>query len=91
LVFVVIIFFFTSNLSGSFLPVYYKEEIGLTMAEIVEILLFTFIVIGLLPLLLLKFVKNFERIISFGIFFTMLFFIILIYTKNPIFLGLAMD
>ena len=87
--FVVIIFFFTSNLSGSFLPVYYKEEIGLTIAEIVEILLFTFIVIGLLPLLLLKFVKNFERIISFGIFFTMLFFIILIYTKNPIFLGLV--
>ena len=89
LVFVVIIFFFASNLSGSFLPVYYKEDIRLTMAEIVEILLFTFIVIGLLPLLLLKFVKNFEKIISFGIFFTMLFFIILIYTKNPIFLGLA--
>jgi MFS family permease len=89
LVFVVIIFFFTSNLSGSFLPVYYKEEMGLTIAEIVEILLFTFIVIGLLPLLLLKFVKNFERIISFGIFFTMLFFIILICTKNPIFLGLV--
>jgi MFS family permease len=88
LVFVVIIFFFTSNLSGSFLPIYYKEEIGLTIAEIVEILLFTFIVIGLLPLLLLKFVKNFERIISFGIFSTMLFFIILIYTKNLIFLGL---
>jgi hypothetical protein len=89
LVFVVVIFFFTSNLSGSFLPVYYKEELGLTTAEIVEILFFTFIVIGLLPLLLLKFVKNFERILSFGIFFTMLFFIILIYTKNPIFLGLA--
>jgi len=89
LAFVVSIFFFTSNLSGSFLPVYYTEGIGLSIAEIIEILLFTFIVIGLLPLILLKLVKNFERIISFGIFFTMLFFIVLIYVKNPIFLGLV--
>jgi len=88
LAFVVSIFFFTSNLSGMFLPVYFRD-IGLGIAEIVEILLFTFIVIGLLPLILLKFVKNFESIISFGIFSTMLFYIALIYIKHPIILGLS--
>lgn len=89
LAFVVSIFFFTSNLSGSFLPVYYREEMGLTVGEIVELLLFTFIVIGILPLTLLRLLKNFERIISWGIFFTMLFFVALIFVKNPVFLGLA--
>ncbi|HVP26825.1 MAG TPA: MFS transporter [Candidatus Bathyarchaeia archaeon] len=83
------LFFFTSSLSGSFLPVYFHEELGLSIAEIVEILLFTFPLIGLLPLILLKSIKNFERIISYGIFLTMLFYIILILIKNPIILGLA--
>ncbi len=85
---VVCIFFFTSNLSGMFLPVYF-QDLGLNVAEIVEILLFTFIVIGLLPLILLKFVKNFERIMMFGIFSTILFYIVLIYIKTPYFLGLT--
>lgn len=89
LAFVVSIFFFTSSLTGSFLPVYYKEEMGLTIGEIAEILFFTFVVIGLLPVVLLKLVSNFERIISYSIFFTMLFFIILIYVKSPVVLGLA--
>ena len=88
LAFVVTIFFFTNNLSGSFLPVYYKTEMGLNLEEIVEILFFTFIVIGLLPLVLLKFIKNFEGVIIFGILSTMLFFTALIYVKNPILLGL---
>lgn len=85
---VVSIFFFASNLSGSFLPIYFKEQ-GMKISEIAEILLFTFIVVGLLPLVLLKNVENFERIISFGIFLTMLFFIVLVYVKNPVILGLA--
>lgn len=82
------IFFITSNLSGSFLPIYFRE-LGLNITQITEMLLFTFIVIGLLPLILLKWVKNFERIFSFGIFFTMLFFIVLMRFKDPIILGLA--
>jgi len=85
---VVAIFFFTSNLSGSFLPVYFKET-GLGVPEIAEVLLITFILIGLLPLALLKSVKNFERIISLGIFCTMLFYIVLIYIRSPVILGLA--
>jgi MFS family permease len=85
---VVSIFFFTSNLSGSFLTIYFKD-LGLGLVEIAEILLFTFLVIGILPLVLLKTVKSFERIFSFGIFFTMLFYISLIYVRNPITLGLA--
>jgi MFS family permease len=86
---VVSIFFFTTSLSGSFLPVYYREEMGLSIGEIVEILLFTFIIVGLLPLVLLKCFKNFEGIMSYGIVCTMLFFIVLIYVKSPIVLGLA--
>jgi MFS family permease len=83
-----IIYFFTSNLSGMFLPVYFKE-LGLNLTEMIEIMLLTFTVIGLLPIVLLKLVKNFERIISLGIFLTMLFYIALIYIKNPVVLGLA--
>lgn len=87
LVAVVCLFFFTSSLSGSFLPIYFKD-LGLNTAGIAEILLYTFLVIGLLPLLLLKAVRNFERIICIGIFTTMLFFVVLIYVKSPIILGL---
>lgn len=82
------LFFFTSNLTGSFLPIYFKEQ-GLELAQIVEILLFTFLVIGLLPLTLLKIVKNFERVISAGMLTTMLFFTVLIYLKSPVILGPA--
>jgi MFS family permease len=85
---VVAVFFFTTNLSGVFLPIYFRD-IGLSLAEIVLILFVTFIVIGLLPIVLLKIVRNFERIISYGIFFTMLFYIALIYVKHPVLLGLA--
>ncbi|MEM3458451.1 MAG: MFS transporter [Candidatus Bathyarchaeia archaeon] len=82
------IFFFTNNLSTSFLPVYYMET-GLSVTEITQLLLSTFIVIGLLPITLLKLVKNFEKIIAFGILSTALFFATLIYIKNPIILGLT--
>jgi hypothetical protein len=88
LVTVASLFFFTSYLSGSFLPIYFRD-LKLSVAEIVEILLFTFLVLGFLPVVLLKVVKNFEGIISVGIFTTMLFFIALIYVKDPIILGLA--
>lgn len=85
---VVTVFFFANSLSGVFLTIYFRD-IGLNLGEIVLILFITFLVIGLLPTTLLRLVKNFERIISFGIFSTMLFYITLIYVKNPIILGLA--
>lgn len=44
---------------------------------------------GLLPLTLLKIVRNFERVISAGMLTTMLFFIVLIHLKSPVILGLA--
>jgi MFS family permease len=84
----VAIFFFTTNLSGTFLPVYLRES-GLSVTEIVVVLFFTFLVIGLLPITLLRATRHFERIISLGILFTLLFYIALIYIKNPILLGLA--
>lgn len=82
------LFFFTSNLTGSFLPIYFRE-LGLGMAQIIEILLFTFSVIGLLPIVLLKTVRNFERVMSVGVFATLLFFLLLIYVRSPVILGLA--
>jgi MFS family permease len=82
------IFFLASNLSGTFITIYFRDT-GLGISGIVEILLITFIIIGLLPRALLKSVKNFERIISFGVLFTMLFYITLIFVKNPFILGLA--
>jgi MFS family permease len=84
---VVSIFFFASNLSGVFLPVYFRES-GLTLIQIVEVLLFTFLVIGLLPITLVKIFSNFEAIFTAGIFATMLFNIVLIFVKNPVVLGL---
>jgi hypothetical protein len=86
---VVAIFFFTSSLSGSFLTVYYHEELGMSIPEIAEILLLTFPLIGLLPIFLLKMVANFEKIISYGIFLTMIFYVLLIFVRDPIVLGLA--
>ncbi|MEM3596711.1 MAG: MFS transporter [Candidatus Bathyarchaeia archaeon] len=82
------IFFFTNYLTGMFLPVYYVE-LGLNIGEIVSLLLITFLIVGLLPTLLLKLTKNFERIICLGIVFTMLFYAALIYVKNPVLLGIA--
>jgi hypothetical protein len=56
--------------------------------EIIEILLFTFPLIGTLPIILMRKVKNFERIISLGIFLILLFYVILIIVRNPAILGL---
>lgn len=83
------IFFFTTSLSGTFLPIYFNRGLGMDVPEIVIILLFTFIVIGLIPVFLIRVTRHFERIISLGIILTLLFYVALIYIKNPIILGLA--
>lgn len=85
----VAIFFFTTSLSGTFLPVYFNGTLGMNVPEILIILFFTFIVIGLIPVFLIRITRHFERIISLGIILTLLFYIALIYVKNPIILGLA--
>jgi len=82
------IFFLASSLSGTFITIYLRD-LGLSVPEIVIILFITFIIIGLLPLTLLRTIRNFERIISFGVFSTMLFYIALMLVKHPIILGLA--
>jgi hypothetical protein len=82
------LFCFTGSLSGSFFAVYYNRELGMRIHEIIEILLFTFRLIGILPIILLGKVKNFERIISLGIFLTLLFYVILIIVRNLAILGL---
>lgn len=81
-------FFFASSLSGVFLPIYYVDA-GMSISDIIIILLFTFILAGLLPTILMYSSRNFERLISLGILTTVLFYVALIYVKNPVFLGLA--
>lgn len=81
------IFFFASSLSGSFLTVYYHEELHMSILQIIEILLITFPIIGFLPLILLQVVRNFERIVAVGIFSTMIFYVVLIFAKGPTSLG----
>jgi MFS family permease len=82
------IFFLASNLSGTFIVIYFRD-MGLGILGIIEILFITFIIIGLLPLALLKSIKNFESVINLGVFFTMLFYIALIFIRHPAILGLA--
>jgi MFS family permease len=82
------IFFFSSNLTSMFLPVYFIT-LGLSIYDIAIVLLTTFLIIGFLPTILLRLVKNFERIICFGVLLTMIFYTLLIYVKNPVMLGLA--
>jgi MFS family permease len=82
------IYFFASNLTGMFLPVYYVS-IGLNIINIATLLLLTFVIIGILPIILLRFIKNFERLICLGVALTMVFYTILIYVKNPLIIGVA--
>ncbi|MEM0007821.1 MAG: MFS transporter [Candidatus Bathyarchaeia archaeon] len=82
------IYFFSSNMTSMFLPVYYVT-LGLSIIQIAVLLLVTFTIIGLLPITLLRFVRNFERVICFGVLFTMVFYILLIYVKNPVVLGVT--
>jgi MFS family permease len=88
LIITIVLFFFTSSLSGSFLPIYFRDQ-GLSLAQICGLLLLAFVTLGILPFVLLRTIKNFERAISLGIFTTMLFFVALIYVREPMILGLA--
>jgi MFS family permease len=88
LIVAVSIYFFASNLTGTFLPVYYIS-IGLNIINIATLLLLTFAIIGILPIILLRFIKNFERLICLGVALTMVFYTILIYVKNPLIIGVA--
>lgn len=85
---VVSIYFLTVNFTEMFLSIFFIES-GMKVADVVTILLITFLVIGLMPLALLRFFKNFERLICCGILFTMIFYIVLIFVKNPIIIGLV--
>jgi len=85
----VAIFFFTTSLSGTFLPIYFHQSLGMSIPEIVVILFFTFVAVGLIPSFLIRITKHFERLISLGVFLTLLFYVALIYLKNPVILGLA--
>lgn len=82
------IFFFSNHLTSMFLPVYYLS-LGLSIEGIVKLLAAAFLIIGLLPITLLKFVKNFERIVCIGVLFTMVFYTLLTFVKNSVVLGVV--
>ncbi|MEM3617814.1 MAG: MFS transporter [Candidatus Bathyarchaeia archaeon] len=82
------IYFFSSNMTSMFLPVYYVT-LELSVSQIAVLLLVTFMIIGFLPIALLRFVRNFERVICLGVLFTMVFYTLLMYVKNPVVLGVA--
>jgi len=82
------IYVFSSNMTSMFLPVYYVT-LGLSIGQIAVLLLATFLTIGLLPMILLRFVRKFELLICLGVLFTMVFYTMLIYVKNPVVLGVA--
>lgn len=82
------IYFFSGNMTSMFLPVYYIT-LGLSISQMAVLLLVTFIIIGLLPITLHRFVRNFERVICFGVLFTMVFHVLLIFVKNPVVLGVT--
>ena len=88
LVAVVVLFFFANSLTGSFLPIYFRDQ-GLNLAQICAIMLLTFSILGLLPIALVKTIRSFEKIVTVGIFTTMLFFVALVFVKSPVILGLA--
>lgn len=52
------IFFFASNLTSMFLPVYFIT-LGLSIYDIAIVLLTTFLIIGFLPIILLKTCQKF--------------------------------
>jgi MFS family permease len=61
----------------------------MSVPEIIVILFFTFIAVGIIPSFSIRITKHFERLISLGVLLTLLFYVALIYIKNPIVLGLA--
>lgn len=84
----IILFFLASNLTGVFLPIYFVNS-GLAVNAISIILFLTFVVMGLVPLILILIIRNFERIISMGILLSALFYAAMVYVKNPILLGIC--
>jgi MFS family permease len=83
------LFFLASSLTGIFLPSYYIE-MGLSINQIIVIIGIMLIVLGTVPILTLKlFPKHFEKLLMVGLALNAMFFLMLIFVKNPIILGLT--
>jgi len=82
-------YFLASSVIGIFLPSYYLE-LGLSINQIIILIACVVSVIGLLPILTLKFFpKLFEKLLMVGIFFNVIFFVLLMFVKDPLILGLV--
>lgn len=83
------LYFLAQSSIGVFLPNYYLE-LGLSINQIILLNVVQFILLGFLPLLVLRFFPGiFEKLITAGIGLKILFFVLLMFTKNPILLGIA--
>ncbi|MBI4095868.1 MAG: MFS transporter [DPANN group archaeon] len=83
------LYFLAHSSIGIFLPNYYLE-LGLSINQIILLNAVQFILLGSIPLLMLRFFPSiFERLITAGIGLKILFFALLMFTKNPILLGIV--
>ncbi len=83
------LYFLAQSSIGIFLPNYYLE-LGLSINKIILLNAVQFILLGSIPLLVLRFFPSiFEKLITAGLGLKILFFVLLMLTKNPILLGLA--
>ncbi len=74
---------------GIFLPNYYLN-LGLSVNNIILLNALQFVILGSLPLLTLRFFPSvFEKLISVGLVVKILFFVMLMFTSNPILLGVV--
>jgi MFS family permease len=82
-------YFFSSAITGVFLPNYYLQ-IGLNVNHIIVLTGTIMIILGLVPIITLRFFsKAFERLLSVGIVLDMVFLASLAFVKDPLILGLV--
>lgn len=84
-----ILYLLAYNTSSIFLPNYFLG-IGLSIGQIVVIGALLFLILGLVPIVTLKYApKIFEKLLIPGILLLIVFYILLFFVKSPLLLGLT--
>lgn len=82
-------YFFSGAVTSIFLPNYYLE-LGLSINQIIILIACIVSVLGLLPILTLKFLPEiFEKLLIVGVFFNIVFLALLMFVRDPFVLGLV--
>jgi len=86
---VIALYSLSSSIIGIFLPTYYLE-LGLSINQIIILVACMIAMLGVVPFFILRFLpKYFERMVSVGVISTILFYVCLIYVKNPLVIGIV--